>query len=481
MTLDDRTMYKLKINPTVIVRSPRFSYDLEKKTCWDELKILIKEASPDFYERIRNLSFDELNTAEQRIQDTVNKYFNRSKFRSTPFGSFASVGLARLTSGPAFLQMENGIHPHYFHSWSKRNTNPVFIKKEDSVFQIASIDFDLEVDQLLLYCRKPRTFSEINNHISSIGEPVLFKLLKNLVGIQLILTSKHSNIIGEDYLQRNANGNQSYDRPYIISERKFLSKNINSNVFKHLPDLAFKLQSINSSYKNDTLERFITDFNKKFEGMEIPLSVALDPDVGIGYGDFATRNTSGIMHNFVKKEIDSLVTKENSLLNSDIIKLIVDSKDNNASIQLDSILTDSANNLPLPNSIGVLCTQVDDKIYIDSMGGSTSNALAGRFAFAVPEILDHCVTIAKLEEDANPDVLFFDIGYSNEEDVDDINRRPTIYPYQLNILNYDTSLNPLSANDIMVSIRNNDVVLHNAAINFTQQKNRSQVFIFIQL
>lgn len=481
-------MDKLKFNSKVIVRSPRFPYDIKLNNCWEELKILIKESSPQFYERICNLSFEQLLDADQRLQETVAKYFNRSKYRSTPYGSFASVGITNLTFKSVSLQMGEQALLHKFVSWKygtkevafnqkecisgklKFFTNTTFyrvaeeirfIKREDRSFHISAIDYDPEIEQVLLFCCRQRTFFEIREYLKVFNEKELFQLIKDLASINLLTTSLHRNIIGEDHFQRNAREDSSKIPTYIIAERPVLSEGLDAKVFKHLPDLALKMQQLNGTPNSELLERFKADFNRKFEGLEIPIMMALDPETGIGYGDFAFRGKSELLEKvLLKKQNGSPFNPD-----SDFVKVIIEAIRKNEVIDLEKIHVIKSNDLSLPNTIGVLCTQIDDKLYLDSLGGVTENALSGRFGFASAEILEYCREIANLETTSNPDVLFFDIGYSHEDDVDDINRRPSIYPLQLNILNYDTSLRPLCINDIVVSVRNSNIILRSISLN----------------
>lgn len=479
-------MTKLELNPKVIVRSPRFPHDIELRDCWEELKELIKESSPDFYERISSLSFQQFQNTDKRLQETVSKYFNRAKYRSTPYGSFASVSNAELTYKTCQLKFSNSIIKHKFSSWKTRNTDITFdpesvlsghskifsnttfyrvadelrfIRKTDEKFEIAAIDFDKDIESMLLYCCRQRTFSEILNYQQGFDKDELLELLQDLISIQLLITCEQGIIIGEDYSKStitNENGPH-----YIISERKVLSEGINAKVFKHLPELALKMQQINSVVKNEMLEQFIVDFNHRFEGMEVPILIVLDPETGIGYGDFANRGHDTIMQKVLKQKKSS----DQKPPSTEFIKVIVDAIKNDSVINLENLPNTVPSPLALPNTFGALCTQVDDRLYLDSLGGTSANILAGRFALAVPKIREQCKEIASLESNSNPDVLFFDVGYSDEQDVDDINRRPCIYPYQLNILNYDTSIRPIGVNDLMVSVRNGKVILRSAALN----------------
>lgn len=80
---------KLIINPTIIYRTSKFPLNATLENHWDELKDTIKIASPDFYKVIKDIPKEELTDLAPNISFTIWKYFNRAKYRATPFGTFA--------------------------------------------------------------------------------------------------------------------------------------------------------------------------------------------------------------------------------------------------------------------------------------------------------------------------------------------------------------------------------------------------------
>jgi hypothetical protein len=120
---------------------------------------------------------------------------------------------------------------------------------------------------------------------------------------------------------------------------------------------------------------------------------------------------------------------------------------------------------PLPNSISVVMAVHDDLIFTEQIGGATSNALTGRFTMANQAVEVYAKNIADAEQMANPDVLFFDVAYMVETNVDNVNRRKLIYGHQLSILNFDTSSAPLALNDIQISIKGTEVILRSKSLN----------------
>ncbi|WP_433903261.1 thiopeptide-type bacteriocin biosynthesis protein [Sphingobacterium puteale] len=478
-------MIKLQLNQNVIVRTPRLPIDAMPKEFWPELKEMIKEASLDFWELIRLMSYDEFETADEKIKKTVQKYFNRAKFRATPYGSFASIGITQLGRNKDQLRLSDQLLNHSFISWKdkpqakfsiniktesfianstfyKVGREIRFLKKEGEEFEIAAIDYDPGIITILEFCKDFKTYSELNSHFSE-SQTNWKELVAILVDIQLILTSQHENIVGADYFERTGYIPDNARAKYIITERKCVSGSYFSGHFRHLPDLILKIKTIKESQTNDSLEEFVNRFNKKFEGQEVPIMVAIDPEIGVDYGDFAKLKNFTLKDRFGIKTNPVGENKKN-LADGNVIDLIIQAIKCGGCVNLEEVSSAQTNNELLPNSIPILCKEIDGTIFIDSIGGATSNSLSARFAFAVQEIKDHSIHIAQIEVDANPDVLFFDVGYSCEQEVDDINRRPLIYPSLVNILNFSDYPTSLPINDITVTVKNSKVILQSRTL-----------------
>jgi hypothetical protein len=125
----------LSVLPHVICRVPAFSTLDRLEDFFDELKLLIKDSSPEFHERIKNTTQSNVHELDEDTMFTVFKYFNRAKFRSTPFAKFASVSLVPISQnkylkGPIVL---GGPNYHILTDWREiynAGDKPVlFLKK----------------------------------------------------------------------------------------------------------------------------------------------------------------------------------------------------------------------------------------------------------------------------------------------------------------------------------------------------------------
>jgi len=488
---------KVKISKDLIFRTPRFSYTSALKDCWEELKSAIAISSDAFYQNIKNVKADEIEKLDPKIAFTIWKYFNRAKFRSTPYGTFAGFSILgdAIGSVASKITIQEKQNIHDFIDWPYKNnlkfspsdalanngllfanssyyftpTSIRYIACTDGLFELAEIDNDDFVVQILEACVQPIRVNDLLRklNISKDGQEDVLALLADMLSLQLLLSDIDPNIIGDDYFNR-INIKSSVEIPkYLIAERQVVSGGLDEKIFTAVPGLINLMQHILPIDSRDALKEFVNKFRKKFEQKEIPLSMALDPEMGIGYDEL---EQSGQDDDFIaqfygkqNKKADDLADK----LKQNFKKLLhPESFSTTEVVQLDKLGISSANKpSAIPNSFSMLMSISDDLICVDQTGGSTANALSGRFTMASDNVYQHCKKIARLEQNANPDTLFFDVAYMVETNVDNINRRKLVYDSQLSILNFDTSENPLTLDDIMLSVQGNEVVLRSKKLN----------------
>jgi hypothetical protein len=471
----------------VIFRVPRFSYQDEMSEHWSELKNMIAYASPEFFSIIKDMSLDELSMADRKVQMTVRKYYNRACFRSTPYGTFSTVGVGAFDwKKDSLIELEEKISLHSFRDWTNGQglpeiqfssdtllfSNTTFYRVQDEIrylqrtesdFHIRAINYDAVTWEILNFCVIPKTINHITDHFPGLDRKELLEHLIDLSSLQLIITSGFANIIGEDYYLRMGLPGVESDKKYLIAERKAITGTFDRGLFRHLPELIQNLQKISIAYQNSDLLEFGNNFIRKYELAEIPIMEALDPEVGVGYGSFANHINSSPVTRFVTKSLSAKKTERNELRDKLFVEILEHTRTGQA-IELTKLIPEHGKAVVLPNSLTAVCNVVDGNIWMEALGGASATAISGRFALALREIKDYCKSIAALEQSANPEVLFFDIGYTKEVAVDNINRRPAIYDHQLNILNYDTSDTPLSISDILISVQGEEVVLRSRSL-----------------
>ncbi|WP_147243666.1 lantibiotic dehydratase [Pedobacter miscanthi] len=487
---------KLNIQPSVIFRTPKFSYQSEIADCWEELKIAISLSSASFYETIKDVSAGELKDLPPKVYFTIWKYFNRAKFRSTPYGIFAGFSLLNNGIKPSESKIvisgeqkirelvdwpyKNNIRlplagllqkncllfsnsSYYFTPGSIR-----YIACTDGVFELAELDEDEFVKQILNLCLKPITVNDLVCALNlKDGETDhLFSLLQDMHDLQLIFTSYDPNIIGKDYFERIGVSNTNDLPKYLIAQRTVQSGHLNEQLLQAIPNMVNLLHGILPDNNREALSQFINRFKKKFEEQEVPLLFALDPEMGIGYDEL---EQAGENDDFIYKLKNKSDKSENS--NGNIKSVFKDllspqNFEKGKSLLLNKLtIKPSENTKPLPNSFSMIMSVTDGLIFAEQIGGVTSNALTGRFTMADEAVENYAKSIADAEQAANPDVLFFDVAYMVETNIDNVNRRKLLYGHQLSILNFDTSEHPLTLNDIHLSVVGNEVVLRSKRLN----------------
>ncbi|RZK18093.1 MAG: hypothetical protein EOO86_11015, partial [Pedobacter sp.] len=323
---------KPNIHPSIIFRTPKFSYQAKLSACWDELKKAISLSSSAFYETIKDVQVDDLQNLPPKIYFTIWKYFNRAKYRSTPYGTFASFSFL----ADAFHEKESKITineeeiVHRFVDWPYRNElhlnfkqlltentqlfsnssyypthNSIrYIACTDGVFELAEIDDNDFVKQILTICNSPIAINALIKEleIEDAGKDDLLELLSDMHSLQLIFSEHDPNIIGQDYFDRLGIANTNDKPQYLIAQRKTISGGLDEKLLKPLPGLIGVLGKIMKSDDRDALKSFVNRFKLKFDQQEIPLSIALDPEMGVGYDELEQAGADDLVSQFSAKK-----------------------------------------------------------------------------------------------------------------------------------------------------------------------------------
>jgi thiopeptide-type bacteriocin biosynthesis protein len=484
-------MIKLKLHPAILCRTPAFSLTdtLEQKA--GDLKEMIKEASPDFYQVIHELDLVQLHADLSKVGFSVWKYFNRAKYRATPYGNFAAISMLRATGEPGNRAIiDNKMELHRFTGWQHKDTYTKaipglvksipwfqtntslykigtgyrYIRVNDGCFEIASAPGFAELDALLAFCSQKAANEDICKFMFSefcLKRREVYALLKQLIELQLLLSDKHPNITGPDYFRRIGYLPQGDD--YIIASRNVVSGAIDKMKLKNVPEILNFLAVHLPRQTNNMLNDFRGAFLKKFEGRGVPLTIALDPELGIGYGNLGEEyaGEKPVMLNAENKpeapqQVAGYTGLHKFILNN-LYKQV---------IRLDEFSNNEINEVyPLPNTFNVLMHFWNNQPVIENAGGCTANTLLGRFTISNDQLGQISRELAEIEQDANPGVLFFDIAYQAEKQVDNVNRRGQLYKHEMPILTWSCNNEPLLLHEVLVSVNGNQIILWSKQFN----------------
>ncbi|HKF20550.1 MAG TPA: lantibiotic dehydratase [Candidatus Angelobacter sp.] len=233
------------------------------------------------------------------------------------------------------------------------------------------------------------------------------------------------------------------------------------------------LHSLSSS-SQDPFKEFKEDFRERYEDQAIPLTLALDHEVGIG---FETNDNPGAMPEPLienlnlrgaQTRIEANATRREFVL---LRKLQELTRQKNTVLELDDDLLKSLrteNPLPLPDAFAVLGSLVDGgqmnrSFHLHGVSGPSGANLLGRFCHADDRLTDRVREHLRAEEEAGAldNVVFAEVAHLPEGRIGNILYRPVLRAYELPFL--ATSRAPrdrqISVGDLMVAVKNDRVVL----------------------
>ncbi|WP_169306828.1 lantibiotic dehydratase [Pedobacter polaris] len=481
----------MKIIPLdkIICRTPAFGINQTIEEVWEELKLKIEESSPGFHSVIKTLKTSELNQLDEKAKYTIWKYFNRAKFRSTPFGSFAAILNVKLSFAETKnLVITKDMFQHHWINWDQKenylnnnvsNINYIcsnssiylvedeirYLKTSADTFELAAVTALPELNTILLNCKIKTSLGsiyELMKNVFNMDKRSTKHLLQQLVDLQLLHTDLQANITGEDYFTKLQIAYPKQARNYIIAERALLQGHFDGKLLKSLPEMIAFFTKCFKVPQNTDLSNFKSEFVKRFEHKEMSLAQLMDPEIGIGYGNLAQLSGTDILVDEIKNLKGNILEKQINYgkLQQFLLKKMLA----NVTIDLNEFEVEEKGNSMLPNTFSLIFHLYHGKPVLAHTGGSTANALLGRFTIVNQEFENDARAIADLEMNANSNVLFFDIAYQAENKVDNVNRRKQLYPYELPILTWSDTNNPLDLNDILVAVEQNEVILKSKSL-----------------
>ncbi|MDE1193045.1 MAG: lantibiotic dehydratase [Arachidicoccus sp.] len=120
--------------PDVLFRAPAFSVQASLDAVFRRLKAAIRLSSPDFYAIIEDLQTEDLKNRPEKVKFTIWKYFNRARFRATPYGLFAAVGMGTLGyDRDAGIVLSDNTEVKSFIDWPFKDTEALSYTFEDLI------------------------------------------------------------------------------------------------------------------------------------------------------------------------------------------------------------------------------------------------------------------------------------------------------------------------------------------------------------
>ncbi|WP_299679492.1 lantibiotic dehydratase family protein [uncultured Dokdonia sp.] len=238
------------------------------------------------------------------------------------------------------------------------------------------------------------------------------------------------------------------------------------------------LNKISQAPSETLLSQFRKAFYERYEDREVPLSQALDVELGVGFlqnkdsGDVSAL-VDDIMLPGRSSKITTKEVKWNTIHSILHEKLLSCLRKNEQVVTLQDADFDKFEEkwTDLPDTISAMVEVItiagEEHIIMSNAGGSSAANLLGRFCHSDPEIHNYVKEIIAVEERCNPNKILAEIVHLPESRVGNILMRPALRDYEIpylakSVLNTDAQL-PID--DLMISVKRDHVILRSKKYN----------------
>ena len=485
---------KLRAFPTFVLRTPLFplsALDDPERTmqqpCFREALYL---ASPDLY----TFTGDKTEDAEEKGDAAALKYFLRACSRCTPFGLFAGCSTGRFGSStqiavaePIAARRTTRLDMQYLCALIQRIERHGAVRRQlrlfpnDTLYEIAGqyryIEyFHLIASSLLTTELAPAIVGDdilttLIRKLQRFGDteyaPTLACVQERLAAID----ARPPGMTQEEYakIERLIEPlGVPYDVKFLFQADLFrpAQAQLSTGVLTDLKEYVDFVGSISGTYQNGNLQAFQQAFVQRYETEEVPLMLALDNELGLGY-PYAQGS-----HNDVNPVIDGIVpsygaqggqTGGYSATDVLLLKKYIEAVKRDAEeITIDE--KDFPNRRPeaivYPDTIPVMFNLLRDdadgrSIYLKSVGSNSGANLLGRFCHTDASIDALVREVADYERQANEGKIIAEIAHITEARIGNISSRPVFRDYVIDYLsNLDETLaERIPASDLILSVR----------------------------
>ena len=257
--------------------------------------------------------------------------------------------------------------------------------------------------------------------------------------------------------------------------------NINKSVAEDIAKTSERLWNTVPPRSTSALDEFRQRFTSRYEGQEVPLVKAVDPDTGIGYG-LAASGTSEIMP--LLSGLMITIPKEENARAGNVFRNILSEKFKTFLKENTSCITlteEDVDKLIAQNRTAALHRQESSAYIFGSILASSEKELdsgnyefapvqllapavcklLGRFALGDKRLWDKLKQCVLDEESANPGIIMAEVVHLPEGKLGNVVMRPRLRSYEIPFLSNSMAEQSfqLDINDLMVSVKNERVVL----------------------
>ncbi|KUJ60378.1 hypothetical protein AR687_18215 [Flavobacteriaceae bacterium CRH] len=246
-----------------------------------------------------------------------------------------------------------------------------------------------------------------------------------------------------------------------------LRNNLNKKVSQKVLSAIQFLNGIQKHKKVETLENFRNAFTKRYESKELPLSIVLDTETGIGYLQNHEMNDSHeILESFSFKS--KKTNEKNQVWNS--TDLILQQKLHDSIFKGEKSIVLSEKDFPdfdsnlkdIPATFSVIIEFFnDEQIALTSTGSVSAAKLLGRFCNGNNEIYNLTKEIIKKENEYHQAKILAEIVHITESRTGNILKRPILRKHEISYLCKSgvAQEDNLDLKDLYISVKSNRIIL----------------------
>ncbi len=359
---------------------------------------------------------------------------------------------------------------------SKSIVEDEIIEKEAIEFIHTLIDHQVLVSELALSVVGEDPLETLKNVLNRFTE------VKNayawVVKLQHFLKELDQSIVSNQKLHKEIesflqNKKICYNRQHLFQTDYYAKYSTNSLNRKHQKKLKQTLTFFNriasDYYRVNDLENFKKAFLKRYETREMPLVKILDVESGLGYPvDHLVSDTTPFLEGIDREKVEELreikLNKVEQKLSKYLIS-ILQNKEYTMELYDKDFEEFEMNWEDLPTTMASLIEVVQiegvERLVMNYAGGSTGANLLGRFTHGDKEMKEHVETLLDQDENHERGKLIAEIVHIPEARTGNILRRDTFRKYEIPFLGKSNLPleQQLDIQDLMVSIRNNRIVL----------------------